>query len=267
MEIPFFVSIPHSGEKVPEFCPWLKAVPEKTLMRDVDRYVDVLYGPALQKLAVPFVKTEWHRYAADLNRIPEDVDQASVVGANFSAGTHSRGFHWVMTTHRETLMPQPMSRDLHNQLVALVYEPFHKSVRANYEKFKSSGAKEVFHLDAHSMPSVGTKEHRDPGQIRADIVVSDCEGKSAKRAYVDLVIASYCRAGFKVAYNWPYIGGRVTEQYGKPSAGQQALQVELSRSLYMDEVTQQLKPEHQKIQKQIEAALSAIRAGLPQIME
>ena len=80
-EIPFLVTIPHSGEKIPDLTPWLKSLPEEILMSDVDRYVDVLYVPALEALKIPFQKTEWHRYAVDLNRIPDDVDQNSVVGA------------------------------------------------------------------------------------------------------------------------------------------------------------------------------------------
>ncbi|MGE3759604.1 MAG: N-formylglutamate amidohydrolase, partial [Pseudobdellovibrionaceae bacterium] len=85
-QIPFFVSIPHSGEKVPAETPWLKELPEPLLFQDVDRYVDILYGPGLKNLQLPFVNTEWHRYAADLNRLPEDIDQDSVFGAPLAKG-------------------------------------------------------------------------------------------------------------------------------------------------------------------------------------
>ena len=83
---PFFVSIPHSGERVPDECTWLQNIDERVLMCDVDRYVDRLYETTLGKLGIPFVKTEWHRYAADLNRIPEDIDASSVTGAPLAAG-------------------------------------------------------------------------------------------------------------------------------------------------------------------------------------
>ena len=110
------------------------------------------------------------------------------------------------------------------------------------------------------MTSQGTSEHRDPGELRADVVISDNEGKSAEREFVDLVIAAYARAGFKVAYNWPYVGGRITEQYGDPSRGQQVVQVELNRGLYMDESTKKIKNEAAaEITKKLERALSYIR--------
>ena len=261
--IPFFVTIPHSGEKVPDFCSWLQGLPEETLMCDVDRYVDRLYEPTLKGLDVPFIKTEWHRYAADLNRIPEDVDSTSVLGNTTKAGTNNRGFHWVVTTTGLPLMKEPMPLDQHQKLVKLIYEPFHKQVREHYARFEKAGAKEVFHLDAHSMPSVGTKMHKDPGERRADIVVSDSLGKSSRADFVDLIINSYVRAGFKVGYNWPYVGGRVTEQYGKPSIGHHTVQVEMNRSLYMDETTKAFRPtEAQAVMAKVQKALTMIREGV-----
>jgi N-formylglutamate amidohydrolase len=107
--------------------------------------------------------------------------------------------------------------------------------------------------------------HKDPGQLRADIVISDCLGKSCHKNFKDLVTHAYEKSGFKVAYNWPYVGGRVTETYGKPELGQQALQVELNRGLYMDEKTKQLLPQYKEIQQKIYEALSVIKSELPKI--
>lgn len=266
MNLPFFVTIPHSGEKVPDLCPWLQGLPETTLMSDVDRFVDRLYAPALQSLKIPSIQTEWHRYAADLNRVPEDIDSDSVDGCENPAGMHTRGFHWVRTYTGISLMKSPMSQATHEKLVELIYQPFHQKVKEQYQLFESQGHSQVYHLDAHSMPSLGTAAHRDPGELRAEIVVSDCHGKSAKESFVDLVIVAYVKAGFKVAYNWPYFGGRVSEQYGDPSQGHQTVQVEMRRGLYMDEETKALKIEDsQKVQNKLQKALMIIQAGIPRL--
>ncbi len=262
--IPFIVTMPHSGEKVPDQCDWLKALPEEILMCDVDRYIDVLYEKNLELLDIPFVKTEWHRYAVDLNRIPEDVDADSVIGSNNKSGLHSRGYHWVTTTQGDQLMRRPISIKQHSDLTNLIYEPFHKDIRKLYDQFKKDNAV-IYHLDAHSMPSVGTSMHKDPGQRRADIVVSDCLGKSCGTAYKDLVIKAYINSGFTVGYNWPYMGGRVTEQYGHPNLGQQVLQVELNRDLYMNEVSKKIKPDYVEVQKKIFEALETIKVNLQNI--
>lgn len=237
---PFFVSIPHSGEKIPVDAEWLQGLPEPILMCDVDRYVDRLYKDALTAVACPSVIAEWHRYVVDLNRLPGDIDADAVVGALHPSGKFPQGLHWIRTTRDNALLTKPMSMEKHDRLVRMYFEPFHEQVRSLYAKFRKMNVEKIYHLDAHSMPSMGTKAHRDPGQKRAEIVVSDCEGKSCEARFKDLVISAYERAGFKVAYNWPYVGGRVTQTYGKPDQGQHAVQVELNRALYMDEETKQL---------------------------
>ena len=169
--LPFFISIPHSGEKVPAEASWLSGLEEPILMCDVDRFVDDLYRPGIEKLQIPSVVAEWHRYVVDLNRLPDDVDASSVTGHPNAAGKFTTGLLWVKTTTGIQLMPNPISATLHQSLVQKYFEPFHTQVRAQYESFKKLGHKTVYHLDAHSMPSRGTAAHRDPGADRPQIVV------------------------------------------------------------------------------------------------
>ena len=237
---PFFISIPHSGEAVPDEVKWLEGLEEPVVMCDVDRFVDRLYQPVIEELSLVHILTKWHRYVVDLNRLPKDVDQDSVVGAIHESGTFTTGLHWSKTTRGQVLMAKPISQQLHKDIVTGYYWPFHHGVKSCYEKFKEQGHLKVYQIDAHSMPSMGTSAHRDPGQKRPQIVVSDVDGTSCEREYKDLVVSAYREAGFEVACNWPYKGGRVTQTYGKPDKGQHALQVELNRALYMDEETKLL---------------------------
>ena len=263
---PLLITIPHSGEKVPDEAPWLKALPETLLMFDIDRYVDRLYEPVLKKLALPYVKTEWHRYAIDLNRLADDVDCDSVEGHTNPSGKYPRGLHWSITTKRERLMAKPMPLSVHQTMVERYFDPFHREVRAALGEIRNAGAKTTFHIDLHSMPSMGTSEHRDPGERRADIVVSDCEGKSCSASFKDLVISSYKKAGFSVAYNWPYVGGRVTETYGRPGEAQEAIQVEFNRGLYMDETSKRLIDDRlETVQKQLGGAIESVFNALPDL--
>ncbi|NJM10154.1 MAG: N-formylglutamate amidohydrolase [Bdellovibrionaceae bacterium] len=263
---PFFLSIPHSGERVPSEAKWLQGLSEPILMCDVDRFVDRLYSPVVEDLRLTCVKTQWHRYVVDLNRLAEDVDQDSVIGSPNASGKFSTGLHWVKTTRGTTLMAEPISQALHQQLVQRYFEPFHSDVRDTYEFFREHGASKIYHLDAHSMPSKGTAAHRDPGETRADIVVSDWEGKSCEPSFKDLVIAAYEKTGLKVRYNWPYLGGRVTQTYGQPDRGQHAIQVEINRALYMDEETKQFKPEPGRIlSEKLSQAIRSICEQLPEI--
>jgi N-formylglutamate deformylase len=255
---PILVTIPHSGEQVPNEVKWLHGLPEAVVMCDVDRFVDRLYLPVLDQLNLARVICPWHRYVVDLNRFSSDVDQDSVHGSENISGQYTTGLHWVKTTTGIQLMKQPISQELHQHLVKNYFEPFHLEVQNIYKKWQTQGHKTIYHVDLHSMPSVGTSAHRDPGQTRAEIVVSDFNGKSCSSRMKDLVIGAFESAQFKVAYNWPYIGGRLTQQYGKPQIGQEAIQVELRRDLYMDEDSKQLKPEWSNLVPRLSAAIREV---------
>jgi N-formylglutamate amidohydrolase len=43
--------------------------------------------------------------------------------------------------------------------------------------------------------------------------------------------------GFTAIRNKPYAGGFITEHYGRPARGLHALQIEVNRAIYVDEVT------------------------------
>jgi N-formylglutamate deformylase len=262
---PFFMSIPHSGERIPKEATWLHGLSEPIVMCDVDRFVDRLYHPVVDQLKLGCVTTQWHRYVVDLNRLPDDIDAESVVGSDNPPGKFTTGLHWVKTTRGTRLMPAPISQALHKQLVERYFNPFHDDVKDMYSYFREKGADKIYHLDAHSMPAKGTSAHKDPGETRAEIVVSDWEGKSCEVAYKDLVCEAYTKAGLQVRVNWPYVGGRVTQTYGKPKDGQHAIQVEINRALYMDEETKKWIPEKaQVLAEKLTKAIHHIFEHLPE---
>jgi N-formylglutamate deformylase len=255
---PFFISVPHAGEAIPNEVDWLSSLPENILMCDVDRYVDQLYKPAAESLGLPIIVANWHRYVVDCNRLPADIDQNSVEGSTNGPGLFTIGYHWSKTTTGATLMKNPISQKLHQELTEKYFNPFHNEIKKERKKWREQFP-QVYHLDAHSMPSKGTDAHRDSGQKRAEIVISDRDGTSCETRYTELVVAAYKKVGFDVAVNWPYKGGRVTETYGQPKEGFHTLQVEMNRSLYMDEVTKRKNPEtFSFVQGRIRQALTMI---------
>ena len=263
-DLPLFISCPHSGEKTPLEANWLNDIDPIVKLRDIDRFVYTFYRPLARKFGIPFIYTPWTRYAVDLNRLPIDIDKNSVIGSSLTSGPFPKnGLHWVETSRKEVLMKTPISKELHEILVQTYYEPFHKSIQAHFEHFKLQGHKRVFHIDVHSMPSKGTAMHRDDGETRAEIVISDQDGKSCDPKFRDLVVESYKMAGFEVKLNWPYKGGRITETYGNPFKGRHTIQIEMNRAIYMNEETKDLNKENFPVlSKQIETALSNITKEL-----
>lgn len=261
-----FLSSPHSGEDIPSEVKWLQGLEEPVLMCDVDRYVDQLYKPVAQKLDLTLICARWHRYFSDANRLPGDVDRSTVKGHSNPEGTFPSGLIWQVTTKGDVLVPEPIEPDLYDHILNTYYSEFHRDVKAQYAEFLNQASDEkVYHIDLHSMPSVGEptgKIHRDPGERRKEIVVSDQKGQSADQAFVKLIIDSYSQAGFDVGYNWPYFGGRVTQTYGQPAQNQHCVQVELRRDLYMDETTKQKNSGFAQTQEKLAKAIELIYQGM-----
>ncbi|MEC9283801.1 MAG: N-formylglutamate amidohydrolase [Bdellovibrionota bacterium] len=243
----FFVSIPHSGEQVPEECHWLQTLNEVHLMRDVDRYVDRLYESVIDDLKLDLVYSPWHRYVVDLNRLPEHIEKNSVEGEKEDLSDfHNKGLHWVKTTFGETLLEKPMSRELHESLLKKYYNAFHIELEKMHEKYSSCNGYSL-QLDLHSMPSKGTALHADPGKLRPEVVISDYLGKSTDQKYLDLVLSSFRENFEDVSLNDPYIGGGITRKFGKPENGNHCIQIELRRDMYMNEDTKEYLADNAKV--------------------
>ena len=66
-----------------------------------------------------------------------------------------------------------------------------------------------------------------------------------------------------VALNKPYAGGYITEHYGRPQDGLHALQVEINRALYMNEVTFDKSSGFEQIRRDLEGMVRAVMASIP----
>jgi N-formylglutamate amidohydrolase len=113
-----------------------------------------------------------------------------------------------------------------------IYQPYHQTLqRLLTESLGRFGVAVL--IDCHSMPRLT----RSGDRPSPDVVLGDRYGTTCGSALVDLVETVFASAGLRVARNRPYAGGFSTRSYGRPPHGVHALQIEVSRHLYMDEAT------------------------------
>jgi N-formylglutamate amidohydrolase len=86
-------------------------------------------------------------------------------------------------------------------------------------------------IDCHSMPSNARGPHNP------DVVLGDRFGAACHPAVTALAEATLRKLGYRVARNAPFAGGHTTQTYGRPGQRAHALQIEINRSLYLDERT------------------------------
>jgi len=93
-----------------------------------------------------------------------------------------------------------------------------------------------------------------------DIVIGDRFGAAAAPKIVNQVQAAFVAAGFRVTRNNPFAGAYISQHYGKPQRDQHVIQIEIDRSLYMDETTISPLPVFAEFQTRLRAVIAQIVA-------
>ena len=75
----------------------------------------------------------------------------------------------------------------------------------------------------------------DPGRARADFVLGDRDGTTCAPEFTRLVADTLRDLGYAVAINDPYKGVEIVRRHGRPAENRHSLQIEINRTLYMDE--------------------------------
>lgn len=227
------VEVPHAGLRVDPLTLATLAAPIRSIGVDADLYVDELYAGAPDAGATLLV-AECSRYVCDLNRSEHDVDPLAASGGSAQRAPH--GLIWRDTTEGQRALFQPLSRDELERRLTTFYRPYHQCLT---ELLAAKRAKFgfVILLAGHSMPSRGRAGHADTGRDRADVVPGSRGRTTASHLVIDTPERVARPRGWSVVHDDPYRGGYTTAFYGRPERHQHALQVELSRRLYMNEAT------------------------------
>ena len=93
--------------------------------------------------------------------------------------------------------------------------------------------KNILVLDFHSMPSRSIDNN-------IDIVLGNNYNLSSNKIFSSKIIEYFNMYQYSLSINNPYSGGYITKNYGNPIDGVNILQIEINRSLYMNEKTLKL---------------------------
>jgi N-formylglutamate amidohydrolase len=234
---PFVVNSPHSGNSYPAFFLAQSRLTKESVRRSEDCFVDELFCGCLA-LGAPMLSAKFPRAYLDVNREPFELDpkmffetlpshvnsQSLRVGGGL--GTIPRIVGDGQEIYRARM---PYSEALGR--IDTIYRPYHAELKRLVMRARQMHGEAIL-IDCHSMP--GSIRVGERG-TRPDVIVGDRFGASASRHVAEMALHCLRAQGFTAAYNKPYAGGFITEHYGRPMRGLHALQIEVSRSLYMDE--------------------------------
>lgn len=234
--VPVVFSSPHSGREYQDDFVAASRLDPHSLRRSEDSFVDELFAAA-PRLGAPLLAARFPRAFCDVNREPYELDPAMFSGplpasANIRSPRVAVGLGTIpkVVASGAEIYANRLPIDEIERRIGGYYRPYHQALRGLLEATQRRFGW-VLLVDCHSMPgSTGAG-----GARGADVVLGDCFGAACAGIIVQEIEEAFTARGYKVVRNTPYAGGFTTRHYGQPRQGCHAVQVELNRSLYMNE--------------------------------
>jgi N-formylglutamate deformylase len=248
----------HSGRAYPAEFLALARLDPLALRQSEDSFVDELFGAAPEHGA-PLLAATFPRAFCDANREAWELDPAMFEErlppwVNTASPRVSAGLGTIarVVASGEAIYRHKLSFAEAERRVRLYWEPFHAALRRLVDATVAAFGCCLL-VDCHSMPG-NCLGPRPP----ADFVLGDAHGTTCDALVPRRAEEVLAALGYRVARNDPYAGGYITRHYGRPRGGVHALQVEICRSLYMDEERLSKRPEFPRVQRDITALVAAL---------
>lgn len=222
----FVFASPHSGGVAPADMGADPALTLAEINSAGDALMDrlVAAGPAH---GAPVIAARFTRAYVDLNRSPEDLDPLLIEGVDEAAGPKTAAGYGViprLTGTGAPLYARRLTLAEAEGRIARAHAPYHAALAELMTAAKAAHGRAVL-VDWHSMP----------GRLGGvDVVLGDRHGTSCGAVLTRRLKALFEKQGLSVALNHPYAGGWSTQRWGRPDEGFEAVQVEISRALYLD---------------------------------
>jgi N-formylglutamate deformylase len=233
--VPLVFASPHSGRDYPDSFVAAARLDLRGLRRSEDSFVDELFSAAPAHGA-PLVTARFPRAFCDANREAWELDPGMFTSplpawVNTTSARVGAGLGTIarIVASGEPIYRRKLDFAEAQSRIESFWQPFHALLRDAIEVTRMRFGHCLL-VDCHSMPGI-SQTSRD----RADIVLGDAHGTACAPRVVRRVEESLTELGFRVRRNDPYAGGYITRHYGRPREGVHALQIEICRSLYMDE--------------------------------
>jgi N-formylglutamate deformylase len=230
---------PHSGEWYPD--DFDHAPPRDVVRQAEDTHVARLWRNAPARGAT-LIEARFPRAYIDPNRSLSDIDTELLADAWTGPVAPSRktaqgiGLVWRMARAGTPMYSRKLGSAELRARIERCWRPYHDALAAALdERHRAFGG--VWHVNCHSMPAIGDAMADDPGRERADFVLGDRDGTTCDPAFTTLVAGTLRSYGYTVAINDPYKGVEIVRKHGRPREHRHSLQIEVKRTLYMDEET------------------------------
>jgi N-formylglutamate deformylase len=262
---PLVFDSPHSGSLYP--ADFVFSCPLPVLRRAEDAYVDELFASA-PAFGGTLIAAVFPRSYLDVNRAADDVDPGLLAGALppfFKPRPVTRV--GLVRRHAQPGVPIYERKLTPDDILARIeryHAPYHRVLDETCDRLHQEfGA--IWHINCHSMPSRGNRRGGLKGE-HGDFVLGDRDGTTCGPEFTDFVARFLRGLGYDVRINEGYKGVEIVRRQGRPAEGRHSLQIEVDRSLYMDQKTLEKLPAFDRLKSDlgrfVEAVSGFVRARL-----
>lgn len=260
---PVIVASPHSGRYYPWNFMRRSVLDDRAVRTSEDAFIDRIVEAAPQ-LGAPLLVAEYPRAYIDLNRASDELDPAVVEGVRYPTQNPriSSGLGVIprVVANGRAIYRGKITRAEADERIEAVWKPYHTCLGGLMRTAQARFGKAIL-IDFHSMPHEALESVVRPGARRPEVVLGDRFGAAAGTEVIETLEAAFTAAGLTVSRNAPFAGAYVTQHYGRPQQGRHAVQVEIDRSLYMNERMIRPNADFEAVQSLITSVLSQVIGG------
>lgn len=257
--MPVLIAVPHAGRDYPSEIFSNLRLPPASLVRLEDRYADLLARDALAA-GMPVLIANRARAWMDLNRSEQDIDAEMVKGLDRerlpAPGAKQRGGLGLIPRRLSgegDIWKAPLAMADVDARIEGFHRPYHETVSQILENMRAHFGVAIL-LDLHSMPPLNGNH----GSAPPHFVIGDRFGRSAGGRFAEIIMAQIRLHGHAVALNHPYSGDHILRTHGRCDRNIHALQLEVDRSLYLDELLREPGRDTGRIARLITTLASAL---------
>ena len=257
--LPLLCDSPHSGTCYP--ADFGHAIAHAELRHGEDTHVERLWDHA-PEVGATLIAAHFPRTYIDVNRSLSDVDPGMLAEhwplAPSAKTVLGMGLLWRQVRAGAPIYDRKLSIAEVKRRVESCWRPYREALRQASERALAAfGA--CWHLNLHSMPHDAYERLgiESPTPL-ADFVLGDRRGRSCDREFLLLVKHAIEAHGYRVAVNDPYEGQELVRMMGEPHEGRHSLQVEVKRSLYMNEATREPNKHFEDLRADIASVLEEV---------
>lgn len=262
--LPLVFDSPHSGAHYPKDFGY--ACDFETLKQAEDQHVDDLFANATNH-GGHLLLAHFPRSYIDVNRSCDDIDLQLLnePWTGPTANPTSRSDAGIGLIRRLVKPGVPVyDRALSSEEILTriekYYRPYHEKLADLIEEAHYNFG-QAWHINCHSMPHSSAYPKHGIGLIGntarpSDFVLGDRDGTACDPNFTRALRDFIRKLGYTVTINDPFKGVELVERYSNPTRGYNSIQIEINKSLYMDEETGKKTPGYTKLKSDLDSIMA-----------